>query len=75
MIRPIRRDLAVTSVTTGGSIPLDVLAARLLLAIYAYGTNTGIGAVASGAHGHSEDEIRYVRRRYLTVEAARSIAV
>lgn len=53
----------------------DVLAERLLLAIYAYGTNTGIRAVASGAHGHSEDEIRYVRRRYLTVEAPRSIAV
>jgi hypothetical protein len=53
----------------------DVLAERLLLAIYAYGTNTGIRAVASGAHGHSEDDIRYVRRRYLTVEAARSIAV
>jgi hypothetical protein len=34
---------AVTSVTTGGSIPLDVLAERLLLAIYAYGTKTGIG--------------------------------
>ena len=66
---------AVTSVTTGGSIRPDVLAERLLLAIYAYGTNTGIRAVASGAHGHSEDEIRYVRRRYLIVEAARSIAV
>ena len=59
---------AVTSVASGGIRP-DVLAERLLLAIYAYGTNTGIRAVASGAHGHSEDDIRYVRRRYLTVEA------
>jgi TnpA family transposase len=65
----------VTSVTTGGSIRPDVLAERLLLAIYAYGTNTGIRAVASGTHGHTEDEIRYARRRYLTVEAARSIAI
>ena len=65
---------AVTS-AAGGGIGPDVLAERLLLAIYAYGTNTGIRAVASGAHGHSEDDIRYVRRRYLTVEAARSIAV
>jgi len=56
---------AVTSVTTSGSIRPDVLAERLLLAIYAYGTNTGTRAVASGAHGHTEDEIRYVRRRYL----------
>jgi TnpA family transposase len=66
---------AVTSVTTGGSIRPDVLAERLLLAIYAYGTNTGIRAVASGTHGHAEDEIRYARRRYLTVQAARSIAI
>ncbi len=60
---------------TGGSIPPDVLAERLLLAIYAYGTNTGIKAVAAGGHGHSEDDIRYVRRRYLTAEAARAIAI
>jgi len=65
----------VTSVATGGSIRADVLAERLLLAIYAYGTNTGIKAVAAGGHGHSEDDIRYVRRRYLTVEAARAIAI
>jgi len=65
----------VTSVATGGSIPAGVLAERLLLAIYAYGTNTGIRAVAAGGHGHSEADIRYARRRYLTVEAAQAIAV
>ena len=43
----------------------EVLVERLLLAIYAYGTNTGIRAMAGGAHGHSEDDIRYARRRYL----------
>jgi hypothetical protein len=31
--------------------------------------------VASGGHGHTEDELRYVRRRYLSAEAARAIAV
>lgn len=60
---------------TGGSIPADVLAERLLLAIYAYGTNTGIRAVASRGHGHSDADIRYVRRRYLTVDTARAIAI
>jgi len=66
----------VTSVATGGSIPADVLAERLLLAIYAYGTNTGIKAVAAGGQrGHSESQIRYVRSRYLSLEAARAIAV
>lgn len=43
--------------------------------IYAYGTNTGVKAVASGGHGHTEDELRYVRRRYLTPETARQIAI
>jgi len=66
---------AVTSVSGGGSLSPEVLAERLLLIIYAYGTNTGIKAVASGGHGHSEDELRYVRRRYLSAEAARAIAI
>jgi TnpA family transposase len=52
-----------------------VLAQRLLLAVYAYGTNTGIRAVAAGEHGHTEDDIRYVRRRYLSAETARAMAV
>jgi TnpA family transposase len=66
---------AVTSVADRGTLPESVLAERLLLAIYAYGTNTGIRAVAGGAHGHGEDEIRYTRRRYLSAEAARLIAI
>ncbi len=66
---------AVTSVATGGSIPADVLSERLMLAIYGYGTNTGIKAVAAGTHGHSEPQIRYARTRYLSLEAARQIAV
>lgn len=66
---------AVTSVAGHGSLPQHVLAERLLLATYGYGTNTGIRAVAAGEHGHGEDEIRYTRRRYLTTEAARQIAI
>lgn len=66
---------AVTSVADRGTLPESVLAERLLLAIYGYGTNTGLRAVGGGAHGHDEDEIRYTRRRYLTVEAARRIAI
>jgi TnpA family transposase len=65
----------VTSVADRGNLHEDVLAERLLLAIYAYGTNTGIRAVASGAHGHGEDDIRYARRRYLSAESARRIAI
>lgn len=66
---------SVTSVGGRGSLPEHVLAERLLLAIYGYGTNTGIRAVAAGEHGHTEDEIRYARRRYLTTDAARQIAI
>lgn len=47
---------------------------RLLLVVYAYGTNTGIRAVAATDHGHGEDELRYVRRRYMTVESCRQAA-
>ncbi|MER5587343.1 Tn3 family transposase [Streptomyces asoensis] len=66
---------AVASVAGSGHLAAEVLAERLMLAIYAYGTNTGIRSVAGGAHGHTEEEIRYVRRRYLTPETARQIAV
>ncbi len=65
----------VTSVVGGGSMPVEVLAEKLMPAIYGYGTNTGIRAVAGGTHGHTEEEIRYARRRYLTPEVARQIAV
>ncbi len=40
-----------------------------------YGTNTGIKAVISSGHGHSEDDVRYVWRRYLTPATARMIAI
>lgn len=67
---------AVASVTGGRQdLPAEVLAERLMLAVYAYGTNAGIRSVAGGAHGHTEEEIRYVRRRYLTPQAARQIAI
>jgi hypothetical protein len=67
---------AATSAAGRGDLPPEVLAERLMLAIYAYGTNTGIRAIAGSAqNGHSEDDIRYVCRRYLTTELARTIAI
>ena len=42
---------------------------------YAYGTNTGIRAVAAGDHGHREEQLYYVRRRYLTPNLVRSMAI
>ncbi len=66
---------AVTSVAGSGHLPTETLAERLMLAIYAYGTNCGIRSVASAEHGYGEDEVRYVRRRYLTPEVARTVAI
>jgi hypothetical protein len=57
---------AVTSVAGSGTLPPDVIAERLMLAIYAYGTNTGIRSVISAEHGHTEEDVRYARRRDLT---------
>ncbi len=62
-------------VGTREAIERDALWERLLLVAYAYGTNTGIGAVAQGDHGHSENDIRYVARRYFSLEGARAVAV
>ncbi|WP_328442105.1 hypothetical protein OG828_46355 [Streptomyces sp. NBC_00457] len=52
---------------------IDMLKKAVLRTGCAAGTNTGIKSVASGGHGHTEDELRYVR--YLSVESARAIAV
>ena len=53
----------------------SVLWERLLLLAYAYGTNTGISAVAAGGHGHSETDLRYTARRYFTIDGARAVAI
>jgi TnpA family transposase len=65
----------VTATLGRGDLPSDVLAERLLLTIYAYGTNTGISQVGGGEHGHSEDDLRYVRRRYLNPAVAQALAI
>jgi TnpA family transposase len=45
----------------------EVLRRRLLLALFALGTNMGIkGVVSTGDHGESETALRYVRRHYVT---------
>ncbi|MFI5987745.1 DUF4158 domain-containing protein [Streptomyces sp. NPDC051555] len=51
---------AVTSVSGGGSLSSEVLAERLLLVIYAYGTNTGIKSVVKFPRdpGHSMSTLR-----------------
>jgi TnpA family transposase len=66
---------AATGVGARSGMDAAVLAERLLLCVYGYGTNTGIKAAAAGDHGHSEDDLRYVRRRFLSADTARAMAV
>ena len=57
-----------------GGMDRAELAEKLILCIFGYGTNIGLRAIAAGEHGHSEEDLRYVRRRYLSAEGARSFA-
>lgn len=57
-----------------GGLDRAELAERLILAIFGYGTNIGIRAIAAGDHGHTEEELRYARRRYLSADGARRFA-
>lgn len=65
---------ALTPVGVQNHLDPQALFERLLLVIYAYGTGTGIRAAAAGDHDHAEDDLRYVRRRFLTVEGCREVA-
>jgi HEAT repeat protein len=54
-------------------IERDVLQRRLLLALFALGTNMGIRAImATGEHGDSEAAWRHVRRHFITVDNLRA---
>lgn len=65
----------LTAVGSREALQRSVLWERLLLVAYAYGTNTGISAVAAGNHGHSEGDLRYTARRYFTIDGARAAAI
>ncbi|MFI5690006.1 transposase [Streptomyces sp. NPDC051636] len=61
------------SVAAYERIDRATLQRRLLLALFALGTNMGIRAiVATGEHGESEAALRHVRRHFITVDNLRS---
>ena len=66
---------AMAPAGTRESIDEAKLLERLLLIAYAYGTNSGIRSVATGKHGHSEEELRYTARRYLTAVGLKAAGV
>ena len=49
--------------------PREALRPLLLLDLFAEGTNTGIKRVARANHQYSYDELLYVRKHYISVEA------
>jgi hypothetical protein len=53
----------LTSVATQERLERDTIQKRLLLCLYALGTNTGLKRVAARDHGESYPDLRYVRRR------------
>ena len=56
-----------TSVASREVIDRDTLRRRLLLCLFALGTNMGIRAiVATGEHGETEAALRHVRRHFIT---------
>jgi Tn3 transposase DDE domain-containing protein len=53
------------SVLSRENLDRRTLQKRILLCIYALGTNTGIKRMAAGDHGESYDDLRYARRRFM----------
>lgn len=56
-----------TSVASRENLDKATLQRRLLLCLFAMGTNMGIKAIVdTGGHGETERELRHVRRHYIT---------
>jgi TnpA family transposase len=53
----------------------EVLQKRLLLCLYAMGTNTGLKRVSQGDHGQSHNELIYTRRRFINQEHLRAAII
>ncbi|MGW7825081.1 Tn3 family transposase [Streptomyces puniciscabiei] len=65
-----------SSVAAYERIERDVLQRRLLLTLFALGTNMGIRAiVATGEQGESEAALRHVRRHFITVANLRAAVI
>ncbi len=50
----------------------EILQKRLLLSLYALGTNTGLKRVLSGGANITHDELRYVKDRYINKEGLKA---
>jgi TnpA family transposase len=59
------------SLTGQERLPRTELQKRLLLCLFALGTNTGLTSVSMGHHGVSYANLQYVRRRFVAKDALR----
>ncbi|GHO61448.1 hypothetical protein KSC_003400 [Ktedonobacter sp. SOSP1-52] len=60
------------SAATREVLERSTLRKRLLLSLYAMGTNTGLKRVSTGDHGEAYQDLLYVRRRYIQKEQLRA---
>jgi TnpA family transposase len=60
-----------SSVAGRENLPAERLRRRLLLTLFALGTNAGISRVAAGEHGEPEAALRHVRRVYIAPDNLR----
>ena len=65
----------IQTVASRENIPREILQFRILLCLYAIGTNTGLKCVSSANESVSYDDLRYVKRRFITVDNVRFILV
>ncbi|MEZ5813605.1 MAG: Tn3 family transposase [Alphaproteobacteria bacterium] len=56
-------------------LPRDILQKRLLLCLYALGTNTGPKRVLAGGADITHDELRYIKERYIHKEGLKAVIV
>lgn len=63
------------SSATKEALPKDVLRFRLLLCLYGIGTNTGLKCISASNSDVKYPDLRYVKRRYITVENVRAAIV
>lgn len=56
-------------------IPKETLRFRLLLCLYGIGTNTGLKCISASNSDVKYPDLRYVKRRYITVENVRAAIV
>ena len=65
----------VQTVASRENIPREVIQFRILLCLYAIGTNIGLKCLSSANESVSYDDLKYVKRRFITVENVRLILI